>query len=61
MGFCRGSTNSERGGVITTLNDEEVYFDKPILLIAANSKQNHKTLSEIVSKHIKRIPYKEEL
>lgn len=51
----------EAGGVITTLNDEEVYFDKPILLIAANSKQNHKTLSEIVSKHIKRIPYKEEL
>lgn len=51
----------EAGGVISTLHRKEVYFDKPILLIAANNAENHEILSSIVSKHINQIPFKEEL
>lgn len=51
----------EAGGVISTLHRQEVYFDKPILLTAANNAENHKVLSSIVSKHIKQIPFEEEL
>lgn len=51
----------EAGGVITTLHGNNVYFDKPLLLVAANNRENHSKLSAIVSKYISEVPYKEEL
>ncbi len=51
----------EAGGVITTLHGDDVYFDKPLILIAANNQGNHAKLSAIVSKYIHEVPYKEEL
>lgn len=47
----------EAGGILTDLNDRELTFDRPVLLIGANSKENHRKLSETISKYVSEKPY----
>ncbi len=47
----------EAGGVLTGLDGKTLSFDTPSLLIGANNKENHKKLFDIVSSHIKSLPY----
>ena len=51
----------EAGGIITGLDGEGLTFDRTSPLIAANYKENHRTLVEIVQKHIPHQPYEEVL
>ena len=51
----------EAGGVITGLDGRALSFDRTSPLIAANHKENHQKLLEIVQKHIPNQPYEEVL
>lgn len=47
----------EAGGCLCSLHGKKVTHDGPILLLAANNKDNLDQLSNIVSKYIKYLPY----
>ena len=49
----------EAGGTLRGLDKEELTFDKTTALIGANNYENYLKLDEIVSKHIKELPYEE--
>lgn len=49
----------EAGGVLCGFNGEELTFDKPTLLVGANSTENYQKLNAIVLKHLDKIPYEE--
>ncbi len=51
----------EAGGVLSGLNGEELKFDKPTVLVGANSVENYEKLCGIVGKYLKETPYDEEL
>lgn len=48
---------SEAGGVATSLDGEPPSLVKPSPLIAANNKENHRLLLDMVRLHMKEIPY----
>lgn len=51
----------EAGGVITSLNGDELVFDRTTPLVAANNEENHGILRDIVAKHVPQVPYEEVL
>ncbi len=48
---------AEAGGVLSDLNGKELTFDQPVLLIGANSKENHKRLSDTISRYVPEKPF----
>jgi myo-inositol-1(or 4)-monophosphatase len=49
----------EAGGVIGGLGGEELDFSRPSVVIAANNVENYETITNIVSKHLKKTPYED--
>lgn len=50
----------EAGGAVSSLHGKPLCFDgTPMLLAAANTPENLQQLNAIISKHLKRIPYKD--
>ncbi len=49
----------EAGGVLRGFADEELAFNKPTVLVGANSMENYRILADIVGKHLKSVPYEE--
>ncbi len=47
----------EAGGVLTDLHNKDLTFDQPVLLIGANTMENHKRLSDTISKFVSEKPY----
>ena len=48
----------EAGGTIGTIDGERLRHDAPVLLLAANSDENFRTLKRTVQKHIPKLPYR---
>lgn len=46
----------EAGGVMSGFNGSEIPYNRPSTIIGANSIENHKTLCEIVWKHLEKDP-----
>lgn len=46
----------EAGGILTDLDGKMLTFDSPVVLIGANNNENHRKLSEIISKYIPEKP-----
>lgn len=58
--YCAGIVIlNEAGGIITDLSGKDIKLDRPCPAIAANNKENHQKLLEIVRKHIGTLPYEE--
>ncbi|MBQ7384098.1 MAG: inositol monophosphatase [Clostridia bacterium] len=51
----------EAGGVITELGGETLSLTQASPVIAANSSENHRVLTDIVNKYLKEIPYERRL
>lgn len=51
----------EAGGVITELDGATLSMTKASPVVAANSAENHRILTDIVKKHIKSVPYERKL
>ena len=49
----------EAGGVVFSLNNQTIPFDRATPVIAANNIENFNILNNIVKKHIKNVPYNE--
>ena len=49
----------EAGGELYGFAGEELKFDKPTVLIGANSRDNYSRLNDIVLAHLDKIPYEE--
>ncbi len=47
----------EAGGIIGTVHFDDVRYDRPIIIIAANNPQNYDRLRETVRRHIPDMPY----
>ncbi len=52
---------SEAGGKATSLGGAILPMDRPSAVIGANTEENHRLLSEIVSSHVPTVPYEEVL
>lgn len=50
----------EAGGILTGFKGEELRFDKPTVLIGANSEENHGKLRAIVEKYMDKVPYEDD-
>lgn len=50
---------SEAGGIVRGLGDEELTFDRPSVVVGANTKENYGKLTQIINKHLKNTPYQE--
>lgn len=51
----------EAGGVCATLGGNDLPFDRTTMVMAANNNENLQKLLEIIGKHIKEIPYEQNL
>ena len=51
----------EAGGILKGLHGAELTFDRPTVLVGANSEENYRKLEAVVGKYLKSVPYEETL
>ena len=51
----------EAGGYVGSLDGDGLALDRPVLTLAANSKESYDRLRAIVKRHIRTVPYEEAL